>query len=89
MIINLILFKIIYINLFVSFLKISLKLSFFLFSLKAMLSNVLDLTFQSVLTTACLTRTRLRLQFLVRDLAPLLTPEEDSPWRRRTCHVFP
>lgn len=48
---------------------------------RTMLSRVLDLTLIEVLQQGCLQRTRFRLNFLTRDLAPLLMPDEDSPWR--------
>ncbi|CAK9049739.1 Hypothetical protein (Fragment) [Durusdinium trenchii] len=48
---------------------------------RTMLSRVLDLTLIEVLHSGCLQRTRFRLNFLTRDLAPLLMPDEDSPWR--------
>ena len=49
--------------------------------MRLLLSRVLDLTLLDVLHTGHLERTRFRLHFLTRDLAPLLLSDEDSPWR--------
>lgn len=49
--------------------------------LRSLLSRVLDLTLLETLQTGKLERLRFRLNFLTRDLAPLLLSDEDSPWR--------
>jgi len=49
--------------------------------LRSLLSRVLDLTLLETLQTGQLERLRFRLNFLTRDLAPLLLSDEDSPWR--------